>query len=63
MLNKKYLVGQNTSSYDIINLPTLHHPHEMNESTFVLQSLLLIYVIKMTKTMTCREEKRLNVGP
>ena len=35
MLNKKYLGEQNASNCDIINLPTLHHPCELNESIFV----------------------------
>lgn len=41
MHNKKYLVGQNTSSYDIINLTTLYHPLEMNESIFVLRNIII----------------------
>jgi len=60
--NKKYLGGQNASNYDIINLPTLHHPRELKESIFVLR-IIINPCYKMTKTMTCREEKRLNVGP
>jgi len=40
MLNKKYLGGQNASNYDIINLPTLHHSRELNESIFVLHIII-----------------------
>jgi len=40
MSHKKYHGGQNASNYDFINLPTLHHPHELNESIFVLRIII-----------------------